>query len=68
MNAKTVLLNGGDETPIIGLGTRTLSGDEPENPAYHALKSGTRLADTARYCRSEAGVSRGLQKRSTGRS
>ena len=46
---QTVLLNSGYEMPIIGLGTWTLSDDEAENSVYHALKSGMRLVDTARY-------------------
>ena len=48
--------------PVIGLGTWTLSDDEAENSVYHALKSGMRLIDTARYYGNEVGVGRGLQK------
>ncbi len=59
---QTVLLNNGYEMPIIGLGTWTLSDDEAENSVYHALKSGMRLIDTARYYGNEVGVGRGLQK------
>ena len=59
---QTVLLNSGYEMPIIGLGTWTLKGDEAENSVYHALKSGMRLIDTARYYGNEAAVGRGLQK------
>ena len=59
---QTVLLNSGYEMPIIGLGTWTLSDDEAENSVYHALKSGMRLIDTARYYGNEVGVGRGLQK------
>ena len=59
---QTVLLNSGYEMPIIGLGTWTLSDDETENSVYHALKSGMRLIDTARYYGNEVGVGRGLQK------
>ena len=58
----TVLLNSGYEMPIIGLGTWTLSDDEAENSVYHALTSGMRLIDTARYYGNEVGVGRGLQK------
>ena len=58
----TVLLNSGYEMPIIGLGTWTLSDDEAENSVYHALQSGMRLIDTARYYGNEVGVGRGLQK------
>lgn len=59
---QTVLLNSGYEMPIIGLGTWTLSNDEAENSVYHALKSGMRLIDTARYYQCEVGVGRGLQR------
>ena len=59
---QTVLLNSGYEMPIIGLGTWTLKGKEAENAVYHALKSGMRLIDTARYYGNEAAVGRGLQK------
>ncbi len=58
----TVLLNSGYEMPVIGLGTWTLSNEEAENSVYHALKSGMRLIDTARYYRCETGVGRGLKK------
>lgn len=59
---RIVLLNSGYEMPIIGLGTWTLSNDEAENSVYHALKSGMRLIDTARYYGNEVGVGRGLQR------
>lgn len=62
LEKKTVLLNSGYEMPVIGLGTWTLDDDEAENSVYHALKSGMRLIDTARYYGNEAGVGRGLQK------
>ncbi len=59
---KTVILNNGYEMPIIGLGTWTLSNDAAENSVYHALKTGMRLIDTARYYRCEEGVGRGIRK------
>lgn len=59
---QTVLLSSGYEMPIIGLGTWTLSDDEAENSVYHALKSGMRLIDTARYYGNEVGIGRGIQK------
>ena len=59
---QTVLLNSGYEMPIIGLGTWTLKGEEAESSVYHALKSGMRLIDTARYYANEAAVGRGLRK------
>ena len=58
----SVILNSGYSMPVIGLGTWTLSNDEAENSVYHALKSGMRLIDTARYYGNEAGVGRGLRK------
>ncbi|MCR5230457.1 MAG: aldo/keto reductase, partial [Solobacterium sp.] len=60
--SQTVLLNSGYEMPVIGLGTWTLNDDEAENSVYHALKSGMRLIDTARYYGNETGVGKGLQK------
>ena len=62
LEKRTVLLNSGYEMPVIGLGTWTLSDDEAENSVYHALESGMRLIDTARYYGNEVGVGRGLQK------
>ena len=59
---QTVLLNSGYEMPIIGLGTWTLKDDEAEGSVYHALKSGMRLIDTARYYANEAAVGQGLRK------
>ena len=60
--ARTVTLNSGYEMPIIGLGTWTLTNEQAENCVYHALKTGMRLIDTARYYRCETGVGRGLQR------
>ena len=60
--SQTVLLNSGYRMPVIGLGTWTLSDSEAENCVYHALKSGMRLIDTARYYGNEAGVGHGLQR------
>ena len=62
LNTRTVLLNSGYEMPHIGLGTWTLTNEQAENSVYHALKTGMRLIDTARYYRCEAGVGRGLQR------
>ena len=59
---KTVMLNSGYEMPIIGLGTWTLNDDAAENSVYHALKSGMRLIDTARYYGNEVGVGKGIKK------
>ncbi len=60
--SQTVLLNSGYRMPVIGLGTWTLSDSEAENSVYHALKSGMRLIDTARYYGNETGVGHGLQR------
>ena len=60
--SRTVLLNSGYRMPVIGLGTWTLSDDEAGNSVYHALKSGMRLIDTARYYGNETGVGRGLRR------
>ena len=62
LSTHTVLLNSGYEMPIIGLGTWTLTNEQAENSVYHALKTGMRLIDTARYYRCEAGVGQGLQR------
>ena len=61
-DSQTVLLNSGYRMPVIGLGTWTLSNDEAENCVYHALRSGMRLIDTARYYGNESGVGRGLRR------
>jgi diketogulonate reductase-like aldo/keto reductase len=57
-----VTLNSGYTMPVLGLGTWTLSNEEAENSVYHALKSGMRLIDTARYYRCEKGVGNGIRK------
>ena len=44
-----VTLNDGNQMPILGLGTWTLKGQTCEDSVYHALKTGYRLIDTARY-------------------
>lgn len=59
---RTVLLNSGYRMPVIGLGTWTLNDDTAENAVYHALKTGMRLIDTARYYGNEVGVGRGLRR------
>lgn len=59
---RTVRLNSGYEMPVLGLGTWTLDDEEAENCVYHALKSGMRLVDTARYYGNETGVGRGIAR------
>lgn len=59
---RTVLLNSGYEMPVIGLGTFTLDHATAENSVYHALKSGYRLIDTARYYKNEEGVGNGVRR------
>jgi diketogulonate reductase-like aldo/keto reductase len=57
-----ITLNSGYTMPVIGLGTWTLSDEEAEESVYHALKTGMRLIDTARYYGNETGVGLGLQR------
>ena len=59
---KTITLNSGCEMPIIGLGTFTLENETAENSVYHALKSGYRLIDTAKYYKNEKGVGSGVRR------
>ena len=58
----TVLLNSGEEMPILGIGTFRLSNEEAENSVYWALRDGYRLIDTARIYGNEEGVGRGIQR------
>ena len=62
LQSRTVLLNSGYRMPVIGLGTWTLSDSEAADSVYHALKTGMRLIDTARYYGNETGVGQGLQR------
>ena len=57
-----VTLNSGYPMPVIGLGTWTLSDDQPEASVYAALNTGMRLIDTARYYGNEVGVGRGIRR------
>ena len=57
-----VTLNDGNQMPILGLGTWTLKGQTCEDSVYHALKTGYRLIDTARYYGNEKDVGRGIQR------
>lgn len=61
-NIEDIRLNSGYSMPVIGLGTWTLSNESAENAVYHALKTGMRLIDTARYYRCETGVGRGIRR------
>lgn len=58
----TVLLNSGEEMPILGIGTFRLSNEEAENSVYWALRDGYRLIDTARIYGNEEGVGRGIRR------
>lgn len=60
--AKTVMLNSGYEMPIIGLGTFTLDNEVTERSVYHALLSGYRLIDTAKYYDNEIGVGNAVRR------
>ena len=57
-----VTLNDGNQMPILGLGTWTLKGQTCEDSVYHALKTGYRLIDTARYYGNEKDVGRGIHR------
>ena len=57
-----VKLNSGYKMPVLGLGTWTLSNEQAEKCVYHAIKTGYRLIDTARYYGNEIGVGRGVKK------
>ena len=51
-----ITLNSGCKMPRLGLGTWTLNDSQAENCVLHALKTGYRLIDTARYYGNEKGV------------
>ena len=53
-------LNSGYKMPRLGLGTWTLNDSQAENCVLHALKTGYRLIDTARYYGNENGVGAGV--------
>lgn len=55
-------LNSGYKMPRLGLGTWTLDDAQAETCVYHALKTGYRLIDTARYYGNEKGVGAGVRK------
>lgn len=59
---KTITLNTGYKMPTVGLGTWTLYDDVCETAVYHALKTGYRLIDTAKYYGNEQAVGSALQK------
>lgn len=54
-------LNSGYKMPRLGLGTWTLDDKQAEICVLHALKTGYRLIDTARYYGNETGVGRGVR-------
>ena len=55
-------LNSGYKMPRLGFGTWTLDNFQAENCVHHALKTGYRLIDTARYYGNETGVGNGVRK------
>lgn len=59
---RIVVLNDGNEMPILGLGTWTLDHDTAANSVYHALKDGYRLIDTADMYGNERGVGEGVRR------
>ena len=54
-------LNSGYKMPRLGFGTWTLNDEQAENCVLHALKTGFRLIDTARYYGNEKGVGAGVR-------
>lgn len=56
-----IILNSGYKIPRLGLGTWTLDDKQAENCVLHALKTGYRLIDTARYYGNEKGVGMGVR-------
>lgn len=56
-----IILNSGYKMPRLGLGTWTLDDKQAENCVLHALKTGYRLIDTARYYGNEKGVGMGVR-------
>ena len=54
-------LNSGYKMPRLGLGTWTLNDSQAQNCVLHALKTGYRLIDTARYYGNEIGVGNGVR-------
>ena len=54
-------LNSGYKMPRLGLGTWTLDDSQAEICTLHALKTGYRLIDTARYYGNEKGVGAGVR-------
>lgn len=57
-----VTLNSGHAMPTLGYGTWTISDTAVEDMVYHAIKTGYRLIDTAKYYGNEAGVGRGVRR------
>lgn len=60
-NTHTVTLNSGNEMPINGIGTYSLTGDECYNSIRSALDSGVRLIDTAYMYNNEEEVGRAIR-------
>lgn len=58
---KDFKLNSGYKMPRLGLGTWTLDDSQAEICTLHALKTGYRLIDTARYYGNEKGVGAGVR-------
>ena len=58
---RTVKLSGGQEMPLVGLGTSPMDDATTERVVQEALELGYRLLDTAENYRNEEGVGRGLR-------
>jgi diketogulonate reductase-like aldo/keto reductase len=59
---KTVLLNNGDQMPILGLGTYALDHDTCVNSVKTLLANGGRLIDTAYMYGNEEAVGEGIRQ------
>lgn len=60
--AETITLSSGHSMPTLGYGTWTIGDSAVDELVYHAIKSGYRLIDTAKYYGNEAGVGRGVRR------
>lgn len=61
-NERTIILNDGQEMPLLGLGVYKATGEnEVEQAISYAVQAGYRLIDTASVYKNEDGVGRGLK-------
>lgn len=57
-----MVLNSGDEMPIVGFGTWKLDNNVAEDLVYNAIKYGSKLIDCAATYGNEVEVGRGIKK------